>query len=386
MATRIRLSVLCMLVLLAATASGVPGAEPQQSGIADATAARAAPDTASADAREPDAPEPGETLSVDQQQIADDFQHLQDLILRMAELSEWTDPRRAALLKRTFQQSQEKLIDVQFESLVELLAKDRLSRAIENQDNLRQDLEALLELLLSEDRARRAESEKARIRQYLKRLNRIINEQKGVQGRTAGSGRPGPLAEEQRKLADKTRDLAEDIKDHEAPTAGSAEDEQAKPAQAGDQKSGRPGGEGGKAKASKTRVSKKNSAHHRRGRVAKERANLAIPAGQSRRSRPKGRSRAKQKGKPTSREAKARRGNKIEANRRLSRKAKTRIRCADASKPPRSECARPGRNSSRPSEKKRSRSRKRPSGSWKRPRPSWSGSSGSSARRRSSGC
>jgi hypothetical protein len=224
-----------MPALLLMPLCGIPGAEPQES----------LPPEASPAAPAADAPEPGpaETLSVDQEQIADDFQHLQDLMLRMAELSQWTDPRRAALLKRAIRQSEEKLIGVQFESLIELLEKDRLSRAIENQDNLQQDLEALLGLLLSEDRARRAESEKARIRQYLKQLNRIINQQKGVQGRTAGTAAPGPLADEQQELADKTGDLAKEIKNHEEPAAGSAQDEEVKPSQAGDQPDGKPGSE-----------------------------------------------------------------------------------------------------------------------------------------------
>ncbi len=241
MSIRIRLSSLGVLALLAALVSGIRGAEPQEPGPAEASPAPADDGVPQPGTPEPD---PADRLSVDQQQIADDFRHFQDLMLRMAELTQWTDPNRAALLKRAVRQSEEKLLGVQFESLVELLEKDSLSRAIENQDNLRQDLEALLELLLSEDRARRAESEKARIRQYLKRLNRIINEQKGIQGRTAGTAPPGPLADEQQKLADKTDDLAKDIKDHEEPAPGAAEDEQAKPPQAGDQPDGKPGAEG----------------------------------------------------------------------------------------------------------------------------------------------
>ena len=255
MPTRIRASALCMLALLAATASGTLAAEPEESEPRDAAPAAAAAEAADPDAQQPGATEPtaADKLSVDQQQIADDFQHFQDLVLRMAELSQWNDARRAALLKRTFHQSQEKLIGVQFESLVELLEKDNLARAIENQENLHQDLEALLDLLLSEDRARRAESEKARIRQYLNRLNRIINEQKSIQGRTAGASPPGPLAEEQQKLADKTGDLGKDIRENEEPAPGSAKDEGAKPPQAADRQDGKPAGEGKEGDPSKAR-------------------------------------------------------------------------------------------------------------------------------------
>ncbi len=39
---------------------------------------------------------------------------------------------------------------------------------------------------MSENRSKRLESEKARIREYLKRLSAMINQQKGIQGRTGG--------------------------------------------------------------------------------------------------------------------------------------------------------------------------------------------------------
>jgi len=217
-------AVLC--TLLATFLPGTLGAESQKLGEPQAIAS-----AADADTPQPDA---SDKLGLRQQQIADDFQRLQDLLLRMAELSEMTDPRRAALLKRVVQKSEQQLIGVQFESLVELLNEDRLSRAIESQDNLQQDLQALLELLLSENRARRLESEKARIAEYLKRLNRIINQQKGIQGRTAGGGTgvtpvaPAALADEQQKLADKTGDLADDIKADEKAAGGSSEDDQHK--------------------------------------------------------------------------------------------------------------------------------------------------------------
>jgi hypothetical protein len=87
-----------------------------------------------------------------------------------------------------------------------------VSRAIENQGAVNKDLQSLLELLLSENRAKQLESEKARLRDYLKRLNALINQQKGIQGRTAGGGEPKGLADEQAKLAGKTGELARDVK------------------------------------------------------------------------------------------------------------------------------------------------------------------------------
>ncbi len=156
-----------------------------------------------------------DTLSIDQQQIADKYKRLEDTLLRMAELTAVTDPRRAALLKKAVAQSKGQLIGLQLNALAELLEKGQLSRAMQNQEDVDADLRALLELLLSENRAKRIESEKARIRNYLKQLNQIIRMQKDVQGRTAGGQDQDRLADEQDKLADSSGGLADAIKRNE---------------------------------------------------------------------------------------------------------------------------------------------------------------------------
>ncbi len=156
-----------------------------------------------------------EELSLEQQQIAAKFRRLEQVLVRMAELTEGTDPRRAALLKKAVRQSGEQLIDVRFETLVELLRKDQLARAMQNQQYLGKDLQALLKLLMSEDRAKRIRSRKLRIREYLKRINLIIKQQKDIQGRTADSENPKPISSEQGRLADHTEALAKDIEKNE---------------------------------------------------------------------------------------------------------------------------------------------------------------------------
>jgi hypothetical protein len=164
-------------------------------------------------------------LALEQQRVGDRFKRCEEVLLRMAELSAGTDPRRAALLRKAVAQSKDRLIGVQLETLIELLKKDQLALAIENQTAVEKDLQALLDLLLSENRAKRLESEKARIREYLKRLSALINQQKGIQGRTAGGGEPKELSGEQARVADKTGGLAKDIK--------SSEEESNKPASKG---------------------------------------------------------------------------------------------------------------------------------------------------------
>lgn len=195
-------------------------------------------------------------LALEQQRVGDRYKRLEEVLLRMAELSAATDPRRAALLRKAVAQSKERVIAVQFETLVELLKKDELARAIENQAGVQQDLQALLDLLLSENRAKRLESEKARIREYLKRLSAIINQQKGIQGQTGGGGEPKQLAGDQARLADKAGGLAKDIQTNEEGPDKGKKPESGPPKKAGeqgspsggkppkDQAKGRQGGQG----------------------------------------------------------------------------------------------------------------------------------------------
>jgi hypothetical protein len=165
-------------------------------------------------------------LVIEQQRVGDRFKRFEEVLLRMAELSAGTDPRRAALLRKAVAQSKDRLIGVQLETLVDLLQKDQMARAVENQTAVQQDLQALLDLLLSENRAKRLESEKARIREYLKRLSVLINLQKDIQGRTASGGEPKGLAAEQARVTGKTAGLAKDIKSNEEETSKPAGKEQ----------------------------------------------------------------------------------------------------------------------------------------------------------------
>jgi hypothetical protein len=150
-------------------------------------------------------------LAADEQKLAEQYKHLEDVLLRMAELTASEDPRRAILLRKAVAQSKEQLITVRLDRLVELLGKDQLSQALTNQKEIDGDLRALLELLMSENRAKHIENEKARVREYLKKLNALIAQEKDIQGRTPAEDSKR-LAGEQSKVAEQTGKLAEDVK------------------------------------------------------------------------------------------------------------------------------------------------------------------------------
>jgi hypothetical protein len=213
-------------------------------------------------AKEPE-PSPAEKLSIQERRIAEKYKHLEDVLLRMAELNAVSDPRRAALLKKAVAQSKERLIGVRFERLVEFLGKDQLSRALENQTDLDQDLRALLELLMSENRGKTVKDEKARLREYLRQLGVIIKQEKDIQGRTAGGDDQRRLAGEQGKVADKTGGLAKNIQKNEEKTEdgkGKTEDGNGESAKGekGKNESGK--GEGEKGESGKGESEKTESA------------------------------------------------------------------------------------------------------------------------------
>ncbi len=97
-----------------------------------------------------------------------------------------------------------------------MLKRQQLALAVRGQSDVQRDLARLLELLLSEDRGKRIESEKERIRAYLKRVSKIIKEQKSVQRATNRDGDAKQLAERQGELSDETAELAEDVKQEQA--------------------------------------------------------------------------------------------------------------------------------------------------------------------------
>ncbi len=73
------------------------------------------------------------------------------------------------------------------------VARERLRSAVKSQAELREDLNKLLELLLSEDRGKRIENEKERVRAYLKRGQPDHQGTKGGPGRDGSRRRSSPI-------------------------------------------------------------------------------------------------------------------------------------------------------------------------------------------------
>jgi hypothetical protein len=167
------------------------------------------------------APRAVDQLAVQQGVVADKYAKLEKLLEEMARIEAVSNPKRAALLMQALRQSKENLTATKLNAIVRLLTQEQLKRAAENQQDVRKDLQGLLELLLSENRSDRLKSEQERIREYLKEVERIIRLEKSVQGRTEGGVPTDEVAKDQAKVADRTGQLGKKIQDTEEGDGGS---------------------------------------------------------------------------------------------------------------------------------------------------------------------
>ena len=160
-------------------------------------------------------PEPMDELAYQQSQLADHYKRLEMLIAKMAEVDALNNPGRSALLRQALKRAKDKHIGLQLNVLVKLLTDQKLSRAVEGQSEVATDLENLLELLLSESRPQRLQSEQARVRKYIKDVERLLRQQRGITARTEIDRNSEQLGEEQTRIADRTGELADTIRTNE---------------------------------------------------------------------------------------------------------------------------------------------------------------------------
>jgi hypothetical protein len=169
---------------------------------------------------------PQDKLAAKEKSLAEQFDRLELLAGRLAELSKATQPRRAELLQQLVARSREKDLPGRFQEVVAALEKDNLNDATKGQSTLHADLQAMLELLLQEDRDRQLESERQRIAKYLADLNKIIRQQRGIRARTEGGDSEQQLGEDQQRAADNTGELGDKIESTEVtPEKSSAAEE-----------------------------------------------------------------------------------------------------------------------------------------------------------------
>ena len=154
-------------------------------------------------------------LAEKQDEIAQKYKRLEELLFRMAEFEAQNNPRRAAVLREAFKQSKDRLTVAQMQAVVRALQRDLLKQAVDGQQQTKNNLESLLALLLTEDRETNVAGEKERIRQYIRDIEKALRTQRTLQGQNEGGGDTDRIAKQQGDLAEKTGDLADRIKENE---------------------------------------------------------------------------------------------------------------------------------------------------------------------------
>jgi hypothetical protein len=129
-----------------------------------------------------------EDLAIQQQNLARRFSEFQQQLLRLQQRLEKSprkeDQDKAVVLKKALERAQDTLISTQFDSLVEFLKGQKFTKAgdikaaHERTLKLADDLREVLALLNENSRALQLREERLRLEELLKRLERVIHDQK----------------------------------------------------------------------------------------------------------------------------------------------------------------------------------------------------------------
>ena len=107
-------------------------------------------------------------------------------------------------------------IKLQLDAIVRHLGQDKYKRAIDGQQQVRTDLQALLELLQSENRSDRLKREQDRYREYIKEIERLQRLERSLRGRVQGGADPERVAGDQGDVAERT---AKTVIEEQAPAS-----------------------------------------------------------------------------------------------------------------------------------------------------------------------
>ncbi len=159
-----------------------------------------------------------EPISAAQRRMAQRYKLLEDKLFTLYEFERDQNPIRSNILKRAYQQSQEKMTATHLRTIVDLLDNEQLKEAEQHQKVVLKELEELLVLLESEDRGKRVRDEIRRHQEYLKEVERILRMQKGLRAQAENNADSKRLGKSQERTAERTGKLADDIRiNEEAP-------------------------------------------------------------------------------------------------------------------------------------------------------------------------
>ncbi len=189
-------------------------------------------------------------LDIGQQAVLSRFDRFEKELVQMAEQLRKADPERAELLFRTHSKSQQERVIGQMRIIQELLSgkTPQFGDSIQRQEELVASLLTLLDLLQSENRISEIEAERARVKEILKNVNKLIGKEKDVRANTERGTDPNKSAKDQEGVAKEAGKLIDDVKQQDAKKQAERESNDPAADRKDDKDSEKPPGENGDQK------------------------------------------------------------------------------------------------------------------------------------------
>ncbi|MCE9630263.1 MAG: hypothetical protein K8S94_06030 [Planctomycetia bacterium] len=156
-------------------------------------------------------PRPTAELAAREAELLERYRELERSFLRLADLLAATDPRRAAVLRSTFERAREEQVGDRVAAIVTLLEQGQLLKAGTSQQDAIAQLQSLLQLLESGAGESRIADTKKEVRAFIGRVTKLIARQKDIEGSTEAGDEEAKLAERQRAAADEASALGAEI-------------------------------------------------------------------------------------------------------------------------------------------------------------------------------
>ena len=151
------------------------------------------------------------TLAAREAELLARYQDLERSFLRLADVLQATDPRRAAALRAAFDRAREEEVADRVAAIVAMLERGQFLKAGSSQQDALGQFRALLDLLEAGASDQRAADTAKQLKAFMARITKQIAQQRDIEGVTEAGGGDRGLAERQRAAADETRTLGEEV-------------------------------------------------------------------------------------------------------------------------------------------------------------------------------
>src|SRR5690606_1665384 len=166
-------------------------------------------------------------LADQQQQVAERYRRLEELLLRLADVEADENAERAALLRRAAKQSRDMFVLDRLSTASQSLRSQQFKNAIDSQNSAKDGLERMLTLLLSEDRPQRIRDEKERVGKMIQELKLVERLLKSTRARTENGMELQAISEDQQQIGDRAEKVREALREDTEGEVGSEPQESA---------------------------------------------------------------------------------------------------------------------------------------------------------------